>query len=311
MIYLSVILVIIILFITLYFFISDTTFLNFITNLNIKLAKMKVKNISTSKGRVEYIEGGNNNTEVLLLLHGITADKNQWPIFAKQFIKKYRVIALDLPPFGNSEIDWNYKYSLKNQAKLLKEIIDKLEISNFHIVGNSMGGGVAAEFVLQNPNLVKSLALFDTMGVYSAKRTDFLNNLESGENNFLLIQNFQDIDKMFEVLFYKSPFTPKKIKREILRLGKENFKINNYIFDNLIEEDYWLENELHKIDIPTLILWGEDDKIFDKSSTEVIEKNIKNTTLVIIEKCGHLPMFERPKATAKAYQNFLIKSIHN
>jgi len=68
---------------------------------------------------------------------------------------------------------------------------------------------------------------------------------------------------------------------------------------------YMLESKLNKINAPTLIVWGDSDKLVHISSVPIFEKNIKNSKSVIIKECGHAPMLEKPAETAAAYQDFL------
>jgi abhydrolase domain-containing protein 6 len=66
-----------------------------------------------------------------------------------------------------------------------------------------------------------------------------------------------------------------------------------------------LEKDLPKIKAPTLILWGENDKIIDVSSVPVFEKGLRNHKTVIIKECGHTPMLEKTQETAEAYLAFV------
>jgi pimeloyl-ACP methyl ester carboxylesterase len=68
---------------------------------------------------------------------------------------------------------------------------------------------------------------------------------------------------------------------------------------------FTLESKLNKITAPTLILWGDTDRVVHISSVPIFEKNIKNSKSVIIKECGHVPMIEKPAETAAAYQDFL------
>ena len=81
--------------------------------------------------------------------------------------------------------------------------------------------------------------------------------------------------------------------------------INEKIFNDILPDLTVLESKLNKIIAPTLILWGDSDKLIHISSVPVFEKNIKNSKSVIIKECGHIPMIEKPVETASVYQDFL------
>ena len=80
---------------------------------------------------------------------------------------------------------------------------------------------------------------------------------------------------------------------------------NQKIFSQLRERYIPLEPELAKIQVPTLLLWGDQDQILDVSSIKVMQPLLKQPSVVIMQACGHLPMIERPEETAEHYQTFL------
>jgi pimeloyl-ACP methyl ester carboxylesterase len=168
-----------------------------------------------------------------------------------------------------------------------------------------MGGGVAGKFTILYPKSIKSLTLIDNMGVYSVKRTKFLENLESGGKNLMLIKTREDLNEMFKLVYHKVPFIPSKIKNVILEEGIKNHDRNKKVFDDLMKEEWYFENELDKINTPTLIMWGEYDEVFDLSSAYLLNKGIKNSKIKIIDNSGHIPMNETPNPTSETVLDFI------
>ena len=287
--------------------ISDKKLYNIIKFLYRAISKTKLKSILVNNQKVVYLEANPKSENVIVLLHGITADKYIWPYFARRFAKKgYRVIIPDLPPFGESQYDENIDYSVEYQAKNLRDILKAIKLEgDFHLAGNSMGGGVAAKLAILHPELIKSLILIDNMGIYTAKRTEFLNNIESGGKNFLLIQNKEDLQKMLNLVYYKIPYIPKAVARELIREGRLNYDLNKKVFDDLIKEEWYMDNDLDKIKVPTFILWGSDDKVFDISSVKILEEGIKGSSSDIINKSGHLPINEHGDISSEKVMNFI------
>ncbi len=273
-----------------------------------KYAEVKIKKIEVNHENMIYLEGNHESKRVIVMLHGITADKYVWSIFARKFVKEgYRVIIPDLPPFGESSYNENINYSIEYQAKNLKVFLKILGVDKFHIMGNSMGGGIATKFTILYPQTINSLVLFDNMGIYSVKKTKFLKNLEEGKRNLMLIKNKKELDIMLKLVYHKIPFIPFPIKEELLKESIINYNKNKHVFDNLLTENWDLEKELYKINVPTFIMWGKYDNVFDISTLGVINKGIKNSQSFIVDNCGHMPMNEKALFSSKMILNFLQK----
>ena len=101
-----------------------------------------------------YLEGGSSDAPVLLLLHGFGGDKDNWTRFSRTLVENYRVIAPDLPGFGDSARHPDWDYSLTAQSDRLEGFVAALELSPLHIGGNSMGGQLAALYTHTHPEQV-------------------------------------------------------------------------------------------------------------------------------------------------------------
>ncbi len=110
-----------------------------VVNLERSASDLEHKTIVIGKETWHYLEGGPDDAEVLLLIHGFGGDKDNWTRFARSLTDNYRVIAPDLPGFGESawHPDWNY--SLLPQRSRLHGFVQALNLKQFHIAGNSMG----------------------------------------------------------------------------------------------------------------------------------------------------------------------------
>ncbi|MCP3952871.1 MAG: alpha/beta hydrolase, partial [Desulfobacterales bacterium] len=106
---------------------------------------------------IEYLEGGQGDT--LLLLHGFGANKDNWTRIGKHLTPHFRVIAPDLPGFGESGKNPDGDYSISAQARFVKDFVQALGIKSFHIGGSSMGGNIAGAYASSNPETLKSLLL--------------------------------------------------------------------------------------------------------------------------------------------------------
>ncbi len=267
-------------------------------------AGLEKKSILIDDHTITYLERGTG--EAILLIHGFNGDKDNWTRFARYLPDNYRLIIPDDAGFGESTFKKNGDYTIKKQAERIKKLADALNIKKFHIAGNSMGGAIAGAVALQYPDYLLSLGLFDAAGIKSSKKSEFVLLTEQGKN-ILVVNKPEDFKKMMEFVFVTPPFISGPVA---LYLGEKNLEKtgqNNYIFAQIKNNIASLEPHLKKITVPTLVLWGRNDRILDVSGAYIFDKNLPNSKLVIMESCGHIPMLERPRESADHYTAFLLK----
>ena len=267
-----------------------------------KSAGLETKAIKLQDHLISYLEGGKGET--ILLLHGFSANKDNWGRFAKYLTKNYHVVAPDLPGFGESSKINESDYNSASQVLRVDQFVCALDLTKFHIAGNSMGGSIAGRYAIHFPEKVLSLGLFNTGGVFSCNKSEMTKLLEQGKNP-LLIESPEDYDKMLSFVFVKPPFIPRPVKSYLIKKSIVDKPFNEKIIKDLFEERYSLESDLSKIKANTLILWGDTDRLIDVSCTKPLEKGLLNSKTVIIKNCGHLPMLEKPEETAKFYLEFI------
>lgn len=262
----------------------------------------KLKTTAIENHIIFYLQGGEGET--VLLVHGFTADKYTWIKFAKSISNHYQVIAVDLPGHGESTYCEKCNYSIQSQTQYLKKIVDKLGIDKMHLVGNSMGGRISISFTRLYQDQVKSLALLNSAGVNAPKPSEFNKLLKTGKNMFN-IQNRQDFDALMNMSMASPPFLPWPIKSVTSRNYITRNVINQKIFHDITESLWDSQSILQEIHVPVLILWGKEDQLIDVSCVPIFEKNLSNSTSVILENTGHCPMIEKPYETAGHYLKFL------
>jgi abhydrolase domain-containing protein 6 len=268
-----------------------------------KDAGLTVKSVNIPDFKIVYAEGGTGDT--IIMLHGFGGSKDNWLRFAKYFTPNYRVIIPDLPGFGDSSKTQDAKYNIMSQVERLHLLVKELKLIKFNIVGNSMGGDIAGNYAVAYPGMVKTLALFDSAGVVSPVKSERALLLEKGINP-LVVKDEKGYDRLLEITFNKPIQLPSIIKKYLTKKAIKDAPLNEKIYNELTNTDLTvLEGKLNKITAPTLIVWGDSDKVIDVSSVPIFKKNIKNSQAVIIKECGHLPMLEKPQETASIYKDFL------
>ena len=174
-------------------------------------------------------------------------------------------------------------------------------------MGNSMGGLFAGAYAVRYPDEVISVGLLDAAGVTSLGKSVVFKMAEKGENPLLLKDN-NDMPRLVALLFVNPPSLPYPIKKVMIKTALTNRQFYEKERKEIFPDFSSLEKDLPNIKAPTLILWGDQDKVVDISSVPVFEKGLTNHKTVIIKNCGHVPMMEKPQETATQYIDF-IKSI--
>ncbi len=265
-------------------------------------AGLEKKTINVKDHDIVYLEGGKGDT--ILLVHGYTANKDNWTQFAKFLTSNYHVIALDLPGFGESSKIKEQSYGIASQVLRLDQFVSTLGLKKFHMAGNSMGGSISGCYAVHFPDKVLTLGLFNTGGVMSCEKSEMWKLVEKGENP-LLVETVEQQDRAMKLVFAKPPAMSKAIKGLWLKKTIADKPFNEKVWKDLFGEQYLLEKDLSKIMTETLILWGDKDGLIDVSCTKPLEAGLKNSRTVIMKNCGHVPMMERPEETARHYITFI------
>lgn len=241
----------------------------------------------------------------IMLVHGFGDSSLSWTFFARVFRDgDYRVIIPDLLGFGQSGRPAGADYRYPAQSKRLFALLASLKVSSVHLVGNSMGGGVVAEMALQQPQQVASLTLMDAAGVHY-KPTELDQQLMSG-NNFLISRKPGDFERMVEFASFSRPPMPRPIVDYLSERAVQDGALHEKIFhDALFNDIDFLLLDLDRIKAPTLILWGEKDRVLSPDNAKVFKKYIPDSRVQVFPDVGHIPMMEIPEVSGLAVSQFI------
>lgn len=269
-----------------------------------QLAGLAPQQVISSDMTLHYYAGGPADGETLLMIHGFGANRDNWLRFARHFTDRYKVIAVDLPGFGESDKP-DVSYDVASQVERLRAFVGTLGIKRLHLIGNSMGGHIAALYAARHPEQVLSVALLDNAGIDSPRKSEMFEMIERGQPTPLVVRRAEDFDTLMSFVFVTPPPLPEALKRHFAEQSMANQTHYDMIFRQLREHYIPLEPELPKIQAPTLVLWGDRDRVLDVSSIDVMRPLLKKSTVVVMKDCGHAPMIERPGETAQHYKAFL------
>jgi pimeloyl-ACP methyl ester carboxylesterase len=261
------------------------------------LAGLQEKSVQVGDHRIAYLEGGKGPD--VLLIHGFGADKDNWDRFAKRLTGSFHVIAPDVPGFGDSSKIRGAKYDQPTQVKRMHEFARAVGLKKFHIAGNSMGGLISGLYAASYPEDVLTLGLFDPGGVKDREESGIAREFAANRNP-LVANTTEEYDRMLAFMFVDPPLIPFWVKPWLVEQAARAHEFNLYILPQARPGDR-LERVMGKIKAKTLVLWGDRDNIFPVSSAAVLGKGIRNSTVVIMKDCGHVPMLERPAEAAEHY----------
>lgn len=269
-----------------------------------RAAGVEQKEIQVKGHPVPYLTGGTG--EPLVMLHGFGGDKNHWVRIAKYLTPHFTVIAPDLSGFGDSNRDLSLRYGISDQVERVHDFAEALHLKSFHLAGNSMGGQIAGAFAARYPQAVRTLWLLAPGGVLSAKMSELGELVKKGENP-LLIENTEGYDRLLDLVFVERPTIPRSIKRYLTKHAIQNRSFNAKIFKEILQDRIPLETVLKGLPVPTLILWGDQDRLLDMSGAEILRSAMPNAEVIVMKNAGHAPMIERPEETAAAFLRFQEK----
>jgi pimeloyl-ACP methyl ester carboxylesterase len=272
-------------------------------------ANLEVKTSKLDDVTMTYLERQGEGP-VMLLLHGFSANKDTWIQFAAELPDHYRLIVPDLAGHGDTPAPKGEDYNLIRQAERLNQLMANININKFHIAGNSMGGAISAIYASLYPQQISSLTLIDAAGVDAPNQSEYMAALEAG-NNPLIATDEASFEYRMDFVMSKAPLLPWPLRPALMRKTLARQQLNKEIFEDLLATRKQLENSdfearLSKtITMPTLIIWGEEDRVLDVSAAEVFKQKIPHAQVKIYEGIGHLPMVEIPEETATLYSEFV------
>jgi len=266
---------------------------------------LKQQSINVKGLRIEYLEGGKG--DALVLLHGFGANKDNWTRIAKYLTPYFRVIAPDLPGFGESSPAPEGDYTTSVQARRVNDFVKALGIKSLHLGGSSMGGNIAGVYASIYPGNLKSLLLISPGGVASAEPSEMYRLLKEEKENPLIVSSVKDYDRLLDFVFVKRPFLPLPIKKVLIQEAIEHQPLNREIFRQLRSsiDNESLEVLLQGLSIKTLIVWGAQDRVLHVSGAKILKSVMPKAKTEIMEGVGHLPMIEKPEKTGVLYLSFL------
>lgn len=260
------------------------------------------KTVTVFGAKINYVEAGDPAKPHVILLHGLGGSTANWAFNIPALAQNNHVIAIDQIGFGKSDRPM-LKYRVSTYVDFLDKFMTETKIGSATLVGNSLGGWVAALTAIKYPNRVDKIVLADAAGI---KPSDVDLNLIYSLN-YSTRDEVRDLVKL--VFYNQAIFASNAFIEESMRLrvvANDGYTINSLI-DSIKRGEDFLHTRLGEIKKPTLIIWGKQDGLLKVADGEQFNRGIAGSELVVFDQCGHVPQVERATDFNKKVLEFLAK----
>ncbi len=254
--------------------------------------------------KIRYLESGKGNKKNILFIHGLGSSADRWLDIPDALSLDFHTIALDLPGFGGSDIPATMDYTIETFREFIVGFINEVLMNDTKtsIVGHSLGGYIAAEVTIENKQKVERLVLIDSSGMLK-KPTPLLEQYLKVAMN----PSRDAVKKVFEQMVAVPTRIPSKLVEGFInRINLPNAK---YAFKSTLANSTNTQIGLRRLklisDIPTLILWGIEDRVIPLEHSRLFKEAIKDSQIMIIQDAGHTPFAEKPALVCEILRKFL------
>ena len=260
------------------------------------------KTVSVFGAKIAYVEAGDPTKPTVILLHGLGGNSGNWLFPIPALAANYHVIAPDQIGFGKSDRVM-LKYRVGTYVDFLDKFMSELKIEKASLVGNSLGGWVAAWTAIKYPNRVEKIILADAAGLKPAA----IDMAQIYSLNYSTRDEVRQLVKLVffnQALFGSDAFIEQSLAIRVA--ANDGYTINSLIESIKRDEDF-LNGRLGEIKKPTLVVWGKQDGLLKVADAEQFKREIAGSELLVFDQCGHVPMVEKAADFNKAVLAFLAK----
>lgn len=266
--------------------------------------------------RLHYHEAGADHTETLVLLHGGGPGASAMSNFGRNIpvlAKSFRVLAVDLPGYGESDKPTEHAQYFTFAAEALLGLLDSLGVEKAHILGNSLGGGVAVRFALNNPKRAGRLVLMGpgglSLNVFSADPTEGVRKLSA----FARDPSRERIEEFLRIMvFDQSLVTDELIDERFAAASRpESLRAMAALGKSFTGPDFeqgMLWRDAYKLRQRVLLVWGREDRVNPLDGALIALKLIPRAQLHVFGGCGHWAQLEKFDEFNRLAADFLVEA---
>ena len=253
----------------------------------VEAQRHRVRDIS-----VRLFRGGRGDP--ILFLHGAGGLAGWLPSF-ERLSERHDVIVPEHPGFGSSD-EPTWIRHVPDMAMYYLDFLDELGLDGVHLIGHSLGGWIAAELAVRNASRLKTLTLLAPAGIR-------VKGFPTGDN---FIWSPEETARN---LFHDQSFAKMALEQTPSEEEAERMLHNRFMAAKLGWDPRWyspdLERWLHRITLPTLVIWGAEDKLLPARYAQLWGERVPGAKVDIIPACGHIPQVEKCDLTVSKILDFI------
>lgn len=231
----------------------------------------------------------------IIYCHGLFGSYRNFAQIAQGLADHYRIIVPCMPMYDAPLRDC----TVLQLAKYLERFIEDLGLKNVILAGNSMGGGTILHYTLKNPENVSKIMLFSSSGL----------SFVAMRGGFLRLGNYDYVKSLLSDIFYNIPsIVEEDDYREVYNLMQNKTVLLRCLNLTRSTKTFFPEDQLRALNIPALIIWGENDTVIPPEMALEFQKCLTNSEVHFIPECGHCPPFEHPDQCLSHIRSFLKKA---
>lgn len=280
--------------------------------------------MSAQKPQDQYVKVGDVNTRfwavgdkgtAVILIHGLGGSVENWVLNMDLLAQHHRVYAVDLVGFGRSDKPKS-RLKISQEVQFIKDFMDVQHIDRVNLVGNSAGSLMALHLTIQFPSSVAKLVLVDSAAL--GREVNFSFRLAAipiiGE--LLTRPSRKGVARLWRQIIYDSTLVTDKLVEETYQLASlpgaqrcllSALRAGINFLGQRTDMIHPIVDNLAKIGVPTLIIWGQQDRIIPVTHAHVAAERMPNAKLHIFDYCGHMPQMEHSKEFNELVIEFLAR----
>jgi pimeloyl-ACP methyl ester carboxylesterase len=269
--------------------------------------------IEIDGSRINYVDIGSGDMPPAIFIHGLGGCWQNWLENIPRLAQERRVLALDLPGFSESEMP-REKITISGYASTVVKWARTVGIDEpVDVIGNSMGGFIAAEIGISHADFARRIVLSSAAGISitNLRRRPVLTSARviAAATNFALAKREWMVKRpglrhriLAYVFRHPSRIAPDLAYNLMSGAGSPGFLA---ALDALTDYDF--RDRLEEVKVPVLLIWGREDNLVPVEDADEFERRIPNARKVILEDTGHVPMLERPQTFNDLVVGFLAE----
>lgn len=252
-----------------------------------------MNHLTLNGSRISYTDKGSGKT--ILFVHGWNGSGYLWHMNLEGLFGSFRAIALDLPGHGDSDLPQVFSVTMEGYSAFIERFCNALHLTDITLAGHSMGGSIAVYYAVHHPGRVSRLVLIDSPS--TSKVLPWPLRLPLLDKLLAIYQPLRG-RRSYRRMITSSVNHPDKLPPDWLeRAVTQASKVRKtaLIQTTMLLRDMDLKDELLKIDLPVLVLWGDNDGSVELDEAYHLQDSLSDARLEIVPDCNHCPPYEYPE----------------